>query len=368
LPIDEAPMSDHEFDILMTAEAIPSVPWPTFGNRTPPPVTMPADSPPDRSATCTVCGNRFITGREDPTACGNCRRRKRRAEESRANGGRRFGVEIEVEWGGDPDDHYRYDDDDCNCFDCRQERGGRDGSFPSADTIAEAIREAGVPCYNIGYTHEVQEKSWKVVSDGSLNYGWEIVSPPLQWEQADQIRKVCETLSKLGAEPTEQCGLHVHHDVGDIDLSGMKRLVRCWHNWQRHTDRLCSSDRIDSQWCAHYNGRWIENLDQDHHRNVYNLTYDADRYQSLNISCFTQYGTVEVRQHESTLDAEEILSWIAYGQAVIDAALSSTTTWGVGNTLTEDLIDALPIPTSRARRLTAPDIRDRLKRKALRNY
>jgi hypothetical protein len=316
-----------------------------------------AVDPAPHLAPCTVCGDHFSTVREDPTACGKCRRRKRRAEESRANGGRRFGIEIEVEW-DNCEERYCYDCDSYSCSCYERERD----SFPSADTIANAIREAGVPCFNLGYTHEVQQDAWKVVSDGSLNYGWEIVSPPLQWSQADQVRKVCETLSKLGAEPTEQCGLHVHHDVGDIDLPGMKRLISRWHDWQQHTDRLCCPSRIDGQWCAHYESYWVENLDRPHLRNVYNLTCDADRYVSLNVSCFSQYGTVEVRQHEATLDAEEIMSWIAYGQAIIDAALNASDRYRP--TDTDNLIDTLPIPTSRERRLTAPNIRKRLKAKA----
>jgi gamma-glutamyl:cysteine ligase YbdK (ATP-grasp superfamily) len=83
---------------------------------------------------------------------------------------------------------------------------------------------------------------------------------------------------------------------------------------------------------------------------------------SLNVSCFSQYGTVEVRQHEATLDAEEIMSWIAYGQAIIDAALNASDRYRP--TDTDNLIDTLPIPTSRERRLTAPNIRKRLKAKA----
>jgi hypothetical protein len=47
---------------------------------------------------------------------------------------------------------------------------------------------------------------------------------------------------------------------------------------------------------------------------------NQDRYRSLNLTAFAQYGTVEVRQHEGTLDSNKILAWVQYGQTVIESA------------------------------------------------
>jgi hypothetical protein len=300
---------------------------------------------------CTACS--IIHETVESGLCRTCGSKALAAREARESGGRRFGVEIEVEWPESEPDYDEYGDR-CNCGDCRG------GDAPSAETIAAAIVHAGVPCISIGYTHEVLPNHWKVVSDGSLSGdGWELVSPPLQWAQAGQIRTVCRVLSELGAEPTEDCGLHVHHDVGDIDVAGMKRLMRRWQEWQQHTDSLCARYRSNGEWCRHYDRYDLDHVIRHEHRSLSQLTYDMDRYQSLNISCFSNYGTVEVRQHESTLNPEEILSWVAYGQAVIDAALTDEP---IEADDVEELIDALPIRADDA----GPPVRERLKAKARR--
>jgi hypothetical protein len=43
----------------------------------------------------------------------------------------------------------------------------------------------------------------------------------------------------------------------------------------------------------------------------------GDRYRSLNLQSFGLYGTVEIRQHQGTLNATKALAWVAYGQAMI---------------------------------------------------
>lgn len=293
-----------------------------------------------RFPTCRECAARLERRGDD---CQRCARRVREARRAIADGGRRFGVEIEVEWTD----------------------AAEDWDYPDAYAIATTIEDAGVRCVNIGYTHQVTEDAWKVVSDGSLECGWEIVSPPLQWRDADQIRRVCQALEWLGAEPTANCGLHVHHDVRDIELDGMKRLLTTWMDAQGYTDRVCANYRADGQWCGRLYEPDVElALEAE---SVSEIANCFDRYSALNVGAWHSYGTVEMRQHESTLDPDEIMSWIAYGQGLIEAALTNT----VDVSDFDAFLDALPMADPPPRNHNQPELfedvdrfRRMLKRKA----
>lgn len=242
--------------------------------------------------------------------------------------GRRFGVEIEFECGDSPYEQ----------------------SLDSA-VIASALYDAGIDCYDGGYTHTVMDE-WKIVPDSSVVTGWELVSPPLTWDQRDQITVVCEVLADLGARATSRCGLHVHHEVRDLSLAQIKQLYRYWHDLQPLTDRFVAEWRRDGDWCEHLTSLDLQVMEQQVQR-IGHLVY-FDRYKALNVTCFASYGTVEVRQHEGTLDAAEILAWVAYGQALITAALEDDAVPFPDDA--ETLLDTLP--------MTCEHSRTYLKRKA----
>jgi len=50
-----------------------------------------------------------------------------------------------------------------------------------------------------------------------------------------------------------------------------------------------------------------------------------ERWRTLNLTSYGRYGTIEIRQHQGTLDAEKILSWMRFGQAIIDTAKTEPT-------------------------------------------
>ena len=69
----------------------------------------------------------------------------------------------------------------------------------SLESVAYAIRSAGVDCYVESWNHITREH-WKIVTDSSLSSqgGWagEIVSPILQGEAGvDALKKVCAALN-----------------------------------------------------------------------------------------------------------------------------------------------------------------------------
>lgn len=194
-------------------------------------------------------------------------------------------------------------------------------------SVAREMNARGVTCNVEGYSHSVR-RSWKIVTDASVSGGYELVSPPLSGQDGlDQLQKACEALSAAGARVNRACGLHVHHDVRDLDAAGFGRLASGWSRNQVRTDRLVAASRRNSNWAqplAAHEVRHIaslRSLEDDVVRRHFS-SYSINRYRSLNVSCFPRYGTVEIRQHQGTLNFKKISAWIAYGQAFIAAAVA----------------------------------------------
>ncbi len=65
--------------------------------------------------------------------------------------------------------------------------------------LCDAIRARGVLCEIEGYNHSTR-RHWKIVSDASVNGGYELVSPVLKGQRGlDEIKAVCEALAEVGA-------------------------------------------------------------------------------------------------------------------------------------------------------------------------
>lgn len=200
---------------------------------------------------------------------------------------RRFGVELELIFPGHVERH----------------------------TISAALAEAGIT-------------DWRVKSDGSLSggRGWEIVSPVLQGEAGrEAIRTVTRVLRALGGRPNRSCGMHVHHEIQELSIQQIKDVARAWFTRQDLTDGLVSDSRRRG---AYYCGRHSDGeqahiarlRDTRSLRSIGNSLSYSYRFRAFNLVSYGRYGTVEIRQHQGTVDAEKIISWVSYGQALIAAA------------------------------------------------
>jgi Putative amidoligase enzyme len=191
-------------------------------------------------------------------------------------------------------------------------------------TIVEALRAEGLTAvaYGGGRTND----DWYVKGDPSISvpgmYGREVVSPVLRGEDGEeQIRKATRALRRLGARVNRSCGTHVHHDANDLTVDAIKRVARSWFNNQTLISGLVSASRRagGSFYCAPltdsdvYRIDLVSDLRSMRHVHV-------DRYRALNLTAYGKFGTLEVRQHQGTLDAAKVISWVRLGQAIIDTA------------------------------------------------
>lgn len=194
--------------------------------------------------------------------------------------------------------------------------------------VAQMITAAGVDCRAENYNHE-NRTWWKVVQDGSLgNYrqGAEFVSPALRGEAGFlQLRKVCDVLTSIRAKVTKRCGLHVHIGARTMPISFFKNLIKLYASAEDDIDTFVApSRRLDNAYFAQslktkINARALADattVDQialsiqqtPGLRNV----RDHTRYCKLNVKPYWQHGTVEIRQHQGTVEAQKAENWVKF--------------------------------------------------------
>lgn len=192
-----------------------------------------------------------------------------------------------------------------------------------ADDVARELRRLRVPLRDSRrYTHDTLSV-WKIVTDSSVDGGYELVSPPLSGTAGlNQLKLACEALVAAGASVDRSCGLHVHHDVSDLEVRDFGRLFRGWSNNQLNIDGLVAPSRRDASWCRAFRPGEVARIEQASSTTALRGVY-IDRYRALNIAAYPRYGTVEVRQHQGTINFDKITAWIAFGQSMITLAKSA---------------------------------------------
>jgi hypothetical protein len=197
--------------------------------------------------------------------------------------------------------------------------------------VAVDLTDAGVPTEFQGYNHRLTA-TWKIVTDMSLSaptgyVGLEIVSPPLNEENGiPAIRKVCETLARLGAKTNRSCGFHVHIGARGLTVETLKRLAFLYIEHEDVVDSLLPPSRRagNNQYCASLKGADAQQLERATTVQQIAAAIKSDssdnpsRYVKLNFCSFWRHGTVEFRQHSGTIDAEKIIRWIYLCQKMVD--------------------------------------------------
>lgn len=236
----------------------------------------------------------------------------RRAEAAglRAGGtGRRFGVEVEF-------------------------------NGVTKEVVAAAIRRAGFEAASEDYSHRTRTY-WKVINDGSC--GYEAVSPILQGEAGlTELRAVMAAMRSAGAQITQACGLHVHHDTAGMSGDEIARFVSFYVERQATMDRMVSRSRrgvsrpqFIMPWGEYELASVLEGFRVNRQAPAH-----INRYKTINVASFPKYGTIEFRQHQGTLSGRKAVAWVRLGWAMADAVQRNTDNQiGHGLSMLGDLAD-----------------------------
>ncbi len=184
------------------------------------------------------------------------------------------------------------------------------------DRLVAAIKEAGLGCSS-GIRSAKNADWWKVTGDNSVEgeNAFEIVSPILEGEAGlKSLQTVCQVLVSLKAKINKSCGLNIHFDAREFNLSTWKRLFKNWINYQNIIDGMLPPSRRENRYCRNLlNGSNITAMFNriDAARSLIEfIRIWSDRYFVINTKSYAIHGTVEFRQHSGTVEFEKIEKWI----------------------------------------------------------
>ena len=206
--------------------------------------------------------------------------------------------------------------------------------FQSRETLAVAMRAAGIDCNAEAYNHTVRT-GWKIVTDaslGSTGKGIEVVSPPLVGNDGfAQLRTVCKVLTEFGAKITKTCGMHVHVDAREDSVEFFKNLLRLYASGESVIDTFMAPSRRGyvNNYCQPVQiypermvaARTIDEVVSASGQQAGRVYYrHATRYRKLNLQPYWQHGTVEFRQHQGTVDSVKAENWVRFCLRMVLAA------------------------------------------------
>ena len=170
--------------------------------------------------------------------------------------------------------------------------------------------------------------SWAhlVSEDESLygGYGVEIKSPILQGSEGfAEFKDVMNLLSNNNFEVDDYCGLHVHLDAPEFVHNNrlILKAVKAWKRNQHLVNNMVASNRIENGHCPEWDDNSIVYLEENL-RNGWGA--DGTNRGTINVGSLTYHGSIEIRQHEGTLDSDAAIAWIKFCQAFIDTIAGGT--------------------------------------------
>lgn len=190
-------------------------------------------------------------------------------------------------------------------------------SSMSMEEASRLIHRAGYRCEVGEVDEEPLEGFWKVVYDGSLDEGFEVVSPILSGEEGiAEVRGVAKALVAAGVGVDRSCGLHVHVDAGDLRGSDIVNAVKRYAAHETAIDDFMPRSRRSE------NNHFCMPVDElipglvrraQQGMSVHQLCASVyERYYKLNVAAYVRHGTLEFRQHSGTVNGKKMANWIRF--------------------------------------------------------
>ena len=170
---------------------------------------------------------------------------------------------------------------------------------------------------------------WAVKGDGSLHPSpnCELVSPILKGKEGlDMTVAVANYLKEAKAYANESCGLHVHHGAEDYEPDTAVRLLTLYARLEPIINSFLDPRRRDNSYAkilGHPNDIPALFGKSPRMGRPFNLsTYSQynDRYHKVNVMAYERHHTIEFRQHEGTVDGEEIKQWVVFTNMLMERA------------------------------------------------
>ena len=197
---------------------------------------------------------------------------------------RNFGIEIEA-------------------YNCTRER------------LARELTAAGINVQVEGYNHTDHTDHWKLVTDSSLsgNNTFELVSPILHGEQGlEELEKVCWVLDLCNAKVNDTCGLHVHMDAAEFDLTTWKNLILTYKRLEGVIDNFMPRSRRNNRYCKALSTITETSIKSARSISDLRTAFFHNRYHKVNLEAYARHRTVEFRQHGGSTNFTKMSAWIHF--------------------------------------------------------
>lgn len=204
-----------------------------------------------------------------------------------------------------------------------------------ANSISRTLNENDFDC-EVTYYHSNINSRWKIESDNSC--GYEIVSPILKGREGlNELKEVLEIVNEdPRVEVNTSCGVHVHHDIRDLEGKNVKRIYAIYHKFEDTIDSMVPKSRRknNNSYCTSIkytdNSRLHKRAETTiNELNEVNTIEDIEnlyrsRYLKVNCQSYREKGTLEFRQHSGSTDFEKIKNWILFTQAIVERSKTRT--------------------------------------------
>lgn len=196
-----------------------------------------------------------------------------------------------------------------------------------------------------------QERKWRIMFDKSMtrcdenyevteneDYGVELCTPILRYEDIPVLQAVADALSDAGAVTGAEfrAGFHIHMDGAEITPQKLINLVNFYSSKENYfwqvldvpDNREPYCQRINRDFVAELNLRKTQTLDEiaelwyKHSDSKYKSDRYKSRYRFLNLHSLFQSGHYEIRGCNGTLDRDEIHAYLSLFLGVHNAAMT----------------------------------------------
>lgn len=186
------------------------------------------------------------------------------------------------------------------------------------DAALRALKAVRIKVRSETYNHATRNY-WKIVPDGSVNNGFEVVSPILEGEAGiEEAEIVARALEDAGAYANRTCGFHVHFEAMGLELDHIKNILRRYAAHESEIDAFMPKSRRGNanHYCQSLNG--LCNAFENAATTEALVNCQPSRYYKVNLKSYHRHGTIEFRQHSGTVNAMKICNWIRFLSEFID--------------------------------------------------
>ncbi len=173
----------------------------------------------------------------------------------------------------------------------------------------------------------------RVVEDGSLRNGIEIVTNPLTLREVDRFADAYAAWAeKASPVITERCSTHVHVNAQDMNYEQLRSFLWLSAAVEGVLMEYCSDWRRNNTYC-YLNSKttntvaWTRELllrSQSGNMVLQYLQRGTPKYTAVGLFRFHDYGTVEFRMFDGTTSASSIKAWCGMLNSLRELAMEFT--------------------------------------------